>query len=138
MSDPLILTIIILFMISLLVLFSRLNTSKSITRIKNSLLKTLEELKDHVESENEYERKDGIIRLDNLLGKALNYKYKNSLTCGENLKKAKKLFRKDMYQNLWDVHKLRNEVVHKDELVTLEEAKKSYHIYKLCITRILK
>ena len=138
MNDPLILTIIILSMVALLMLFSRLNTSQSISRRKNSILKTLEELKSHIESDNEYERKDAIIRLDNLLAKALNYRYRNSLSCGDNLKKAGKLFRKDTYQSLWDAHKLRNEIVHKDEVITIEQAKKSYHIYKLCISRIVK
>ncbi|MCD4756413.1 hypothetical protein K8R20_02250 [bacterium] len=138
MSDPLILTIITLSMVALLILFSRLNSSKSIARRKSTILKKLVELKPHTESENDYERKDAIIRLDNMLAKALNHKYRNSSSCGFNLKKANKLFRKDTYQKLWDVHKLRNEIVHKDELVTLKESKKAYHIYKLCITRILK
>ncbi|HCC67653.1 TPA: hypothetical protein DEP90_00330 [Patescibacteria group bacterium] len=138
MSDPLILTTIILSMIGLLVLFSRLNTSKSIVRKKSSILKRLNDLKPHAESDNGYERKDAIIRLDNILSKALNYKYKNVSNCGENLKNAKNLFRKDTYQNLWNVHKLRNEIVHRNQLVTLEESKRAYHVYKLCITRILK
>lgn len=138
MSDPLFFTIIILSMIALLILFSRLNTTKSIARRKSTILKNLAELQPHIESENDYERKDAIIRLDNMLGKALNYKYRNSSSCGFNLKKANKLFRKDTYQKLWDVHKLRNNIVHKDQLVTLNESKKAYHIYKLCIRRILK
>jgi len=73
-----------------------------------------------------------------MLAKAFNYKYRNSNSCGYNLKKANKLFRKDTYKKLWDVHKLRNNIVHKDQLVTLNESKKAYHIYKLCIRKILK
>lgn len=138
MSDPLILTAIILSMIALLVLLSRLNTSKSITRKKSSILNKLNDLQPHIESDNGYERNDAIIRLDNILKKALNYKYKNTSNCGDNLKEAKNLFRKDTYQNLWNVHKLRNEIVHRNQKVTLEEAKRAYHVYKLCITRILK
>lgn len=138
MGNALILTVIIVAMIGMLILFSRLNTSKQIARKKSGILNTLDKLKVHIESENEYERKDAFIRLDTLLTKAFNYKYKNSLNCGENLKKAKNLFRKDTYQNLWDVHKIRNNIVHNEDTVTLEEAKKAYHIYKLGITRILK
>lgn len=138
MNSPLILTIIILSMMLLLILFSRLNASRSVAKRKTTILKKLEEIKIHAESENLYERKDAVIRLDNLLTKALNYKFRNTLSSGENLKQAGKFFRRDTYQSLWDAHKLRNEVVHKDYAITPSESTKAYHIYKLSILRILQ
>jgi hypothetical protein len=117
---------------------SKINAQAKKGRKKERLLATLERLKEHVGSENEFERRDTIIRLDNLLSKALNYKFSNSKSCGENLKKAKKFFRRDTYQNLWDVHKLRNEVVHNNRSISIEESEDAYHIYKLCIKKILK
>jgi hypothetical protein len=115
-----------------------MNSSRKGARRKERMLSTLNNLKDNASSENDFERRDTIIRLDNLLAKALNYKYNNSETCGDNLKKASKLFRRDIYQNLWDVHKLRNDVVHNNRSISIEESRKAYHIYKMCINRILK
>lgn len=138
MSTPLLITTLILLIIMMLFLLSKFNLSKKGARSKDRLLATLERLGERVSSENDFERRDTIIRLDNLLAKALNYKYSNSDTCGDNLKRAKKVFRKDTYQNLWDVHKLRNEVVHNNRSISIEESQKAYHIYKLCIKRILK
>jgi ABC-type transporter MlaC component len=138
MSTPLLLTIITLTLIAMIFLLSKMNASKKKGKRKERLLKSLENLKENASSENEFERRDTIIRLDNLLAKALNYRYNNSSSCGENLKKANKLFRKDTYQNLWDVHKLRNDVVHNNRSLSMEEAEKAYHVYKLCIKKILK
>lgn len=138
MSTPLLLTILTLLLIAMIFLLSRLNASKKSGRKKDRLLITLNKLKEHASSENDFERRDTIIRLDNLLAKALNYRYSNSSSCGENLKKAGKIFRRDTYQNLWDVHKLRNEVVHNNRTISIEESENAYHIYKLCINKILK
>jgi uncharacterized protein YutE (UPF0331/DUF86 family) len=138
MSTPLLLTILTLVMIEAIFVLAKINVSKKSHRKKDRMLATLERLKEHVNSENDFERRDTIIRLDNLLSKALNYRYSNSKKCGDNLKKAKKIFRKDTYQNLWDVHKLRNDVVHNNRSISIEESEDAYHIYKLCIKKILK
>lgn len=138
MSTPLLLTTLILLIIAMLFLLSRFNLSKKSVRSKDRILATLERLGEHVSSENDFERRDTIIRLDNLLGKALGYRYNNSDSCGDNLKKAGKVFRKDTYQNLWDAHKLRNEVVHNNRSISIEETENAYHIYKLSIKKILK
>lgn len=138
MSTPLLLTIITLLLIAMIFLLSRMNRSQKSQKKRERLLKSLENLKENSSSENEFERRDTIIRLDNLLAKSLNYRYNNSNSCGENLKKAKNVFRKDTYQNLWDVHKLRNDVVHNNRSLSIEESEKAYHVYKLCINKILK
>lgn len=138
MSTPLLLTIITLLLVAMIFVLSKINASKKGKRKKSRLLATLNKLKENAGSENEFERRDTIIRLDNLLAKALNYRYNNSSSCGENLKKAGKLFRKDTYQNLWDVHKLRNEVVHNNRSISIEESEDAYHVYKMCINKIIK
>jgi hypothetical protein len=138
MSTSLLLTILTLILIAMIFVLSKVNASAKKGKRKERLLATLEKLKEHVDSENEFERRDTIIRLDNLLAKALNYRYSNNESCSNNLKKAKKIFRKDTYQNLWDVHKLRNDVVHNNRSISIEESKDAYHIYNLCIRKILK
>jgi hypothetical protein len=138
MNTQLFLTILILILIAMIFVLSKLNASKKSSRKKERILTGLNNLKEHASSENEFERRDTIIRLDNLLSKALNYRYNNSSSCGENLKKADKIFRKDTYQNLWDAHKLRNDVVHNNRSISKEESEDAYHIYKLSIQKILK
>ena len=138
MTTPLLLTILILVLIATIFLLSRINANKKFGNRKERLLATLEKLDTHLSSENEFERRDTIIRLDNLLSKALNHRYSNESGCGDNLRKAKKTFRKDTYQNLWDVHKLRNDVVHNNRSISVEELENAYRVYKLCIKKILK
>jgi uncharacterized protein YutE (UPF0331/DUF86 family) len=138
MSTPLLLTILTLTLVAMIFVLSKINAKKKTGRKKERMLASLENLKEHVSSENDFERRDTIIRLDNLLAKAFNYRYSNSSSCGENLKKANKMFRKDTYQNLWDVHKLRNDVVHNNRSISKEESENAYHVYKLCIRKILK
>lgn len=138
MSSQLLITIIILILIAFLFLLTYINSKKVSPKKKEKIYDKLESLESLVKSSDMYARRDAIIRLDNLLAKSLRIKYRNEKTCGENLKIAKNLFTKDLYQNLWDVHKLRNEIVHKDRDIEYEEAVKSYRIYKLGIKRILK
>jgi Leucine-rich repeat (LRR) protein len=138
MNNQLLITIIILLIISFLFLLTYINSKKIPNRKKEIIFKDLESLTSLIKSPELYARRDAIIRLDNLLAKTLRMRYQNEETCGENLKIAKNLFTKSLYQNLWDVHKLRNEIVHKDKDIDYEKTQKSYRIYKLGITRILK
>jgi len=57
------------------------------------------------------EKKDIIFRLDSALGIVLNTIYGKD-TVGNNLKKAKNLFPKGLYQSIWDAHKIRNTLAH--------------------------
>lgn len=138
MNNALIVTIIIILLI--VVLFALVSLSeKNISKNKRTkILKRLEELQSGCFNEQESIRRDSIIKLDNLLSKTLQYYYNNTLSCGENLKKAVKIFKKNEYNDLWDVHKIRNSIVHDDRGITLDEAKKVYNTYKISILKILK
>ncbi len=57
-------------------------------------------------------KKEGIIRLDALLGKSLQYAGMKGETVGERLKNAKRLFQQGPYDAIWRAHKLRNTIVH--------------------------
>ena len=138
MTEPLILTISILVVISVLFLLAALN-SKSVSRSKKAnIYSKLGDLKGLVESDEGAIRRDTYVKLDNLLSKALQYRYSNNKSCGENLKTAKKIFRAKEYQEIWDVHKIRNKIVHNDLEVSKEEAIYGYKIYKMSISKILK
>ena len=138
MDSTVILTIVILFLIAILFLMARLNSKRIPEKKKERIFSKLEEIKLQVESEDIYARRDAIIKLDNLMSKALQIRYKNTLNTSENLKNSKAIFRKDVYQNIWDIHKLRNEIVHNDKDIEYDEAINAYKIYKMAIIRILQ
>ncbi|MGI5897611.1 MAG: hypothetical protein ACOX6Q_00395 [Candidatus Dojkabacteria bacterium] len=138
METTLILTITILLLIAILFLVVRLN-QKNISKAKTKkILKRLEELQMEALSTENSVRRDAVIKLDNLLTKALQYYYSNTLSCGENLKKAKTIFKKKEYNDLWEVHKVRNKIVHDDYDISEEEARRSYNTYKLSIVKIIR
>ena len=138
MDSSVIITITILSLTLLLFLFAYINSKKIPLKRKEKIYSTLDELEIQINSSEVYARRDAYIKLDNLLNKALQLKYSNTLNCGENLKLAKKLFQKKSYQDIWDIHKIRNEIVHNDRNVSIEEGKSAYKVYKLSIKKILK
>ncbi|MDX9738993.1 MAG: hypothetical protein RBT33_01340 [Candidatus Dojkabacteria bacterium] len=138
MDNSILLTVTIVVLIVLLVIMARYNSKRVPVEKKSKILKKLDDLREQSESDEMYARRDAIIKLDNLLSKSLQIRYSNESSCGDNLKNAKTLFRKDYYQDIWDVHKLRNEIVHKDADVSYDSAQQAYKIYKMAITKILK
>jgi len=138
MDSSLIITIAILLILSLLFLLVAINNRKDTFKRKARMLKNLQDLKVGAYSTNPSERITAIIKLDNLLTKALQYRFSNEKNCGENLKSAKKFFTKPIYEKIWQIHKLRNQVVHDDILISEEKAQEAYKIYNLSITKILK
>jgi len=138
MDKQIALTITILILISLLFLIAYINSKRIPQKTKERIFERLKELKIQTKNHDAYARRDAIIKLDNLLNKAFNLRYSNSDSCGTNLKRAKPLFDKKQYQQLWNVHKLRNKIVHNDKEVDYEEAKDAYYIYKMCIRKVLK
>ncbi len=137
MDNQIVITIIILLLVSTLFVVAYINSKRIPQKKKDQIFEKLEEINIQIKSTEVYARRDAIIRLDNLLGKALNIRYGNNNSSGDNLKIAKGLFDKKLYQQLWDVHKTRNEIVHKDRDISFSEAGEIYRIYKLGIKRIL-
>ena len=138
MDNNLLLTIIILALLLLLFLLASINKGRVSSLKKKKLIEDLFNLKEPSLSEEEAERRDAIIKLDNILSKSLQLYFLNNLSCGDNLKKASKLFRKKNYHELWEVHKMRNRVVHSDYVPSKEEGKKAFEIYKFGIVKILQ
>jgi hypothetical protein len=138
MDNTIILTITVLLFVTILFIMARINSTRIPEKKKEKVYSKLEEMKIQAGSDDEYARRDAIIKLDNLMSKALQIRYKNVLSAGDNLKTAKTLFRKDSYQSIWEVHKLRNEIVHNDKDIGYDEAVKAYKVYKMAINRILQ
>ncbi len=137
MDNSVIITILIVGLVIVLFVMARINSLQVPTRKREKIQKALKELDLQIQSQDLYARRDAIIRLDNLLSKALQTRYRNDSSCGDNLKNAKKLFKKEDYQKVWDVHKIRNAIVHKDEDISYDSAQEAYKVYKMAITKVL-
>ncbi|NMC08769.1 hypothetical protein GYA44_00350 [Candidatus Microgenomates bacterium] len=138
MDNSVIITIVILFLVTVLFVFVSLNNNRISQGRKKKLLVKLEELRAFAYSNEPAIRRDAVIKLDNLLAKALQYYFNNTNLCGENLKLANKIFKKKDYNTLWDAHKTRNMIVHDDYDISEEESKQIYEIYKMSIIKIIK
>jgi uncharacterized protein YutE (UPF0331/DUF86 family) len=136
--DNIIIPIIILSLVAILFLLASINNTHTQKKRKSHIYSKLENLYPQIESEDVIARRDAVIRLDNLLSKAFQARYNNNKSCADNLKDSKRLFKKNLYQELWDVHKLRNEIVHNDVDISISDAKEVFKIYKLSISNILK
>ncbi|MCB9790586.1 hypothetical protein H6764_01035 [Candidatus Nomurabacteria bacterium] len=133
-SIALIILILLIVAAVFVALQSGIGTKKKTERSR--IYSDLESLRQKASTSSSANNRDLIIRLDALLAKTLQFKYSNSLSCGENLKKAKPLFTKNIYNELWKYHKLRNQVVHEGLEISsaeIESAYKTFHkvIYKL-------
>ncbi len=138
MDSQTVITIIILLLVCLLFFVAYINGKKVPEKKKEKIYEKLEDVRRQLDSNEVYARRDAIIKLDNLLGRALNLRYNNDSTFSENLKYSKKLFNKREYQEIWDIHKKRNEIVHEDADISSSETDRAYKIYKIAIRRVLK
>lgn len=138
MDKALLITILILICIAVLFLLASQNQRQEKQKAISRMLNSLEALKAGAYSDDLARRRDTIIKLDNILSKSLQYRLSNTSLCGDNLKLIKKRFKKNEYERLWEVHKLRNRIVHDDFDITENEAQEAYKIYNMSIHRILK
>lgn len=137
-STSIIMTIIILFLIVVLFLAVSFANKKIDSTKKIDILNKLKDLGLHVQSLDGAVRRDSIVKLDNLLTKALQYYFHNSNTCGDNLKKSNRIFKKKELDGLWEAHKIRNNIVHNDYDIDQDEALETFNVYNLSIRKILK
>ena len=64
--------------------------------------------------------KQALLEADKLLDLGLKDKKTKGETMGERLKSAKNLFDNNLYNEIWQAHKLRNQMVHEDsEILSL-------------------
>lgn len=137
-STSIVMTIIILFLIILLFLAVSFANKKIDTTKKTDILNKLKDLELSIQSMEGAVRRDTVVKLDNLLARALQYYFNNSNTCGDNLKKSNKIFKKKELDDIWEVHKIRNNIVHHDEDIDQDEALRVFNIYNFSIKKILK
>ncbi len=131
-------TLLIVLVIALLALFAITNSKKMHNKVRQQVLSDLKQIEKLIKQKNPLMYRDIIIRLDSLLAKSLQVKFGNDGSCGENLKKLKGFFNREMYDNIWEIHKLRNRVVHEDEEVDFSDISEGHKIIKMAIEKILK
>ncbi len=138
MDKEILSVVLILVLLLLFGVILYLNNSKKInSTLSKKILGDLLQVKKILDSKNPLVYRDSIVRLDLLLNKSLKLYYKNSETCGNNLKQARDLFEKKEYNKIWEVHKLRNNVVHENLEISYSQAKEAYNIISKAIKRIL-
>jgi hypothetical protein len=138
MDNAVIITILILIAVAVLFIMVASGTRKERQKSISRMLNSLEALKAGASSDDLARRRDTVIKLDNILSKALQYRLGNTKLCGDNLKLINKRFKRTEYDRLWEAHKLRNRIVHDDLDVSENEAEEAYKIYNMSIHRILK
>ena len=131
-------TVTILLLIVILFLAVSFANKKIDNTKKVDILNKLKDLGLHIQSLDGAVRRDSVVKLDNLLTKALQYYFHNTDTCGDNLKKSNRVFKKKELDDLWNAHKTRNNIVHNDYDISQEEALKIFNIYNFSIKKILK
>lgn len=82
--------------------------------------------------------KEGLIKFDNLLNKALQMKGFRGQTVADRLKSSRGFFEWGVYSGLWDAHKLRNKIVHEDYTPSSTELRKSVKYFKSGIKKLMK
>jgi len=74
---------------------------------------------------------------DKLLDAALQAKNVAGVTLGERLKAAESLFPRDLYQDVWDAHKLRNTLAHEiGAKVSQSEAQTAVTTFRRALTHL--
>ncbi len=133
---PIILIFTFLLLLGLIVYLNS-HSNRIHSTIRENVWKDVLKLKEVVNSKNPSLYRDTIVRLDSLLARSLKLYYKNSESCGTNLKKAKDLFSRSEYDKIWEFHKIRNEIVHEDREVSDKEIREGYNVISNSIKKIL-
>ena len=127
-------TILFIIVIPILVfaLFILLNQSKSSKGWKNEVKQRLAAIENNLKPEATVDSlKSIIIDTDKLFDYTLKMKGFKGETMGDRLKSAKEYFDKDMYNNIWEAHKLRNNLVHEFNYIpNFNEVKRHYSNFK--------
>lgn len=138
MNTTLIITIGVLLLIVILFLLAASPSRRISTSRKAELYQDFARIYNKAVSDDLSTRRDAFIKMDNILTKAFQVYFSNRENCGTNLKLVKKKFSKKQYEKIWEVHKIRNAVVHDDLEVSKEESIKAFEIYKMSLVTLLR
>jgi hypothetical protein len=105
---------------------------------KPKIRSTLAQLSKNAGSQDFIVQKHNIIEADKILDNVLKFKKIKGDTMGERLKNSKKLFSSKEYNNVWEAHKMRNQLVHEiDSHYHSSQLKTSFLTLKSSIEKLL-
>jgi len=81
------------------------------------------EIEKMAESDNMYELRHAVIEADKLVDFILKKKGYNGETFADRLRNAEKDINKNLYQNLWNAHKVRNQIAHDEIKIEISKIK---------------
>ena len=137
-DTSIIITIGTLIFLLLLFIVAFKNSGSVSSEQKVKIYKQLDDIKFSMTLNNPSGNRDGFVRLDALLSKALQIRFKNTDTCGDNLTRCKRLFSKPFYEKMWKYHKMRNQIVHENIEISDKDAINGYSTYSEVIIKLLK
>ncbi len=133
----------IIFVLALVILFgffiflSVSNGNKSFRKERlNDLKSKMFKIKNFHNDINQSEARDLIVQADSIFSKALSIKKYNTSTFSENIKDFKQKLGKELYNEIWQAHKKRNQVVHEQVNVDLSDLKRFLRAYYNGINKI--
>jgi hypothetical protein len=131
LDSALLITIVVgIALLVAIIVFLEVNSKKSVfSRKKAEALAELESLKIRLKS-GEVNETLCVVQADTIFDKAFSIKTGSTANFGEKLKLYKHLFRKEMYNNIWEAHKIRNKVVHENYTLNKEDATNVINIFK--------
>lgn len=88
------------------------------------------EIEKMTQSDNIYELKHAVIEADKLVDHILQLKGYAGETFADRLRSAEKYMDHTIYQNLWEAHKIRNQVAHDTTEIGVSELKRSVTTFK--------
>ena len=120
---------LLLAIVALLLIFSP-EKPKIDTCLMSDIKKSKEKINSLLAREDIDLAKQALIEADKILDKVLKVKIRGKKDMGARLKFANKIISdKDLYQQIWEAHKLRNQIVHEvDTKVTFKEIKRAVSI----------
>lgn len=97
---------------------------------KKDVEKKLQEYKALLNTKDAVILQSAIVNLDKLLDHVMQKRLVKGETMGDRLKSAQSLFDKALYNQIWEAHKMRNQIVHEINVNTPHEDVR-FHFYNL-------
>lgn len=120
-------------------IYFKLNLKKSTKSLwKNEVRQKLTEIENRKDNSNIESLKSTIIELDKLLDHSFKKKGLRGETMADRLKNAKSLYDYNLYNNIWNAHKTRNQIAHEISLnLSINQANQSISTLKSAISKLV-
>ena len=96
----------------------------------NPQLKPHQKIEQMLRAKTESSMKQALLEADKLLDLGLKDKIVKGETMGERLKSAQNLFENNLYNEIWQAHKLRNQLVHEDSEILSFQIENKILVFK--------